>query len=266
MKLRHKLFIAMASLVCFMAMSFFAISRGYLENLFQQYANAERQANAEQWARILGYYYHENGDSWLGVQYYVAGMLAQDPNPSQQIQSLVITDAQNNVVASVGTRSNDSYQGQNIVLPIGVHGIRVGTVTMNDVGPSGPYEVQSSVLHSMTVATVLGTFLTALVALLVGLWLSRRVTLPLRRISEAMQSITHGNLQTRIPVSSDDEFGQVSETFNEMTERLAQTEDARKRLVADVAHELRTPLTIMQGQLELIQQGVKTAEPENLLA
>jgi two-component system, OmpR family, sensor histidine kinase BaeS len=42
-----------------------------------------------------------------------------------------------------------------------------------------------------------------------------------------------------------------------MTDRLYRTEQARSHLIADVAHELRTPLTIIQGQMELIQQGIK---------
>src|SRR5690606_24221063 len=61
------------------------------------------------------------------------------------------------------------------------------------------------------------------------------------------------------------EFGEVGRTFNVMTEKLVRTEQARTQLVADVAHELRTPLTIIQGQLELIQQGIKPAEPATLL-
>ena len=54
-------------------------------------------------------------------------------------------------------------------------------------------------------------------------------------------------------------------TFNDMTMRLRQAEEVRKRLVADVAHELRTPLSIMQLKLENSHQAVNNIPAELLL-
>lgn len=50
-----------------------------------------------------------------------------------------------------------------------------------------------------------------------------------------------------------------------MTLRLREAENARRRLVADVAHELRTPLSIMQLKLENAQQTGQYIPPEMLL-
>jgi two-component system sensor histidine kinase BaeS len=80
-----------------------------------------------------------------------------------------------------------------------------------------------------------------------------------------MQQIKNGNLKAKMDIHTSDEFGEVGETFNLMTDRLYRTEQARSHLVADVAHELRTPLTIIQGQMELIQQGIKKPEPAAFL-
>jgi len=41
-----------------------------------------------------------------------------------------------------------------------------------------------------------------------------------------------------------------------MAESLAQAEEQRRHMVADIAHELRTPLTIIQGNLEAMLDGV----------
>jgi two-component system, OmpR family, sensor histidine kinase BaeS len=120
-------------------------------------------------------------------------------------------------------------------------------------------------LQSMAVSAFWGTVATVGIALLIGIWFSRRLTSPLQHMLSAISKIIHGDLKARLPIVSADEFGQVAQAFNEMTKRLYRTEEARQHLVADVAHELRTPLTIMQGQLELIQQGVKQAEPATLL-
>ncbi|UUZ86581.1 HAMP domain-containing histidine kinase [Paenibacillus sp. P26] len=72
-------------------------------------------------------------------------------------------------------------------------------------------------------------------------------------------------MDVNVPVPSKDEYGKVIRTFNDMTLRLREAEDARRRLVADVAHELRTPLSIMQLKLENAQQAGQNVPPEMLL-
>ncbi len=49
---------------------------------------------------------------------------------------------------------------------------------------------------------------------------------------------------------------QVVRSFNGMAERLEQSSEQRRRLLADVGHELRTPLTVIQGELEAMADGV----------
>jgi len=68
-----------------------------------------------------------------------------------------------------------------------------------------------------------------------------------------------GDLTQRVEVRSHDEIGQLAQAFNAMADGLAQTEQLRRTMVADVAHELRTPLTNLRGYLETLRDGV--AEP-----
>jgi signal transduction histidine kinase len=51
-----------------------------------------------------------------------------------------------------------------------------------------------------------------------------------------------------------------------MADSLAQQDEARRALVADVAHELRTPLTILLGTLEAMADGVVATTPAQLLS
>lgn len=101
--------------------------------------------------------------------------------------------------------------------------------------------------------------------LLVSLWISGILTVPLRKLVAAIERVAQGDLDVNVPVQSKDEYGKVIQTFNDMTLRLRQAEDARRRLVADVAHELRTPLSIMQLKLENAQQPGQYVPPEMLL-
>lgn len=101
--------------------------------------------------------------------------------------------------------------------------------------------------------------------LFVSLWVSRVLTNPLRKLVVAIERVAQGDLDVKVPVQSKDEYGRVIQTFNEMTLRLREAEEARRRLVADVAHELRTPLSIMQLKLENAQHSGHDVPLEMLL-
>lgn len=249
----------------------FTISHFYLQSLFREYAQSAQKGSAEQWARLLAYYYQDNGNAWVGVNRYVVGIFTQSTGirGGDRLEHLTVYDAQNHVVFRIGppTATHTSYpnQGPDESVPIIVNGKEVGSLAIRDRALEGLYSVEQSILQSMTLATIWGTVVTALVALLLGAWLIKRLTHPLRQMLKAIHRITAGDLQVEIDIQANDEFGQVAHAFNKMTAQLSRTEEARRHLVADVAHELRIPLTIMQGQLELIQQGVKPAEPSTLL-
>ncbi|MDB5083694.1 MAG: hypothetical protein JWN30_580 [Bacilli bacterium] len=121
--------------------------------------------------------------------------------------------------------------------------------------------IYDEMIH-MTFKVVAGL---SVIALLIGFWLSHKLTLPLGQLSLAIGRIGNGELGITLPVTTQDEFGEVTEALNRMTENLSRSEEVRKHLAADVAHELRTPLTILQGQFELIQQSGQAVLPETLL-
>jgi len=79
---------------------------------------------------------------------------------------------------------------------------------------------------------------------------------PLRALSAGANEIAAGNLGYRVRVKSRDETGKLAESFNIMAGSLEKSEQARKRLLADVAHELRTPLTIINGTVDAMIDGV----------
>lgn len=270
----------MASLVFIMASVFYTISHGYLRYLFQQYASAAQRTDGEEWARLLSYYYKSHGDSWNQADGYVQALLdvGRQALSTDHVENVVVLDAAKKKVVSADQGQNEADEQNGIDLdgvsdqelatgyPIMVDGHSVGTVYVSDTGTDSLHVVEERVLHSMAVVTVLGLLLTSIAALLIGVLWSRRLTEPLRTLLFAIEKIVRGDETVRVNLKSNDEFGVVGHAFNQMTERLLQTELARRHLVADVAHELRTPLTIMQGQLESIQQGVMKADETVLLS
>lgn len=87
-----------------------------------------------------------------------------------------------------------------------------------------------------------------------------RMSKPLKLMSEAAHAMARGDFSKRIPVTSDDEIGELAASFNKMTNSLARLEETRKNFVANVSHEMRTPMTTIGGFIDGIIDG--TIEPE----
>lgn len=101
-----------------------------------------------------------------------------------------------------------------------------------------------------------------LVALLVSLFLSRRIVAPVQRLSIASQNIAEGHYDQRVQVDGSDEIAQLATNFNQMATQLEQVESMRRQLIGDVTHELRTPLTSIKGYMEGLVDGVLPSTPE----
>ena len=104
------------------------------------------------------------------------------------------------------------------------------------------------------------------IAILASLFVSRRLTLPLKRLVEHTRAIRRGELGSRADITSSDEIGQLSHAFNEMADDLELQESLRRKLIANVAHELRTPLAAMRGELEGMIDGVLVADKDQILS
>ncbi len=94
--------------------------------------------------------------------------------------------------------------------------------------------------------------LTLLLSSVLGWIFSKKAYAPVNDIINKSNSITANNLDTRLPVSeSGDEISKLSETLNNMMERLQKSFAVLKQFTSDASHELRTPLTILKGEIEV---------------
>ncbi len=88
-------------------------------------------------------------------------------------------------------------------------------------------------------------------------YLSRRITGPVRAVSEAADEIAAGNYSVNVPVGrGGDEISHLGERFNEMAARLAESEERERLFLMSVSHELRTPLTAIRGHVDAIRDGL----------
>jgi histidine kinase len=101
-----------------------------------------------------------------------------------------------------------------------------------------------------------------LAAILVSLFLSRRIIEPVRTLTDASQHISDGHYSERVYVNGTDEIAQLATSFNQMAAQLEEVESMRRQLIGDVTHELRTPLTSIKGYMEGLVDGVLPSNPE----
>ena len=102
----------------------------------------------------------------------------------------------------------------------------------------------------------------ALAAALAAGWFAARAHAKrLGRLEAAAQKVAEGDFSTPIPDEGTDEVGQLAATFNEMQQRLARLDNARKDFIANASHELRTPIFSLGGFVELLDE--EEPDPES---
>lgn len=106
----------------------------------------------------------------------------------------------------------------------------------------------------------------ALVAAAGARLLADRVLRPIGRLTAVVERVTATGTLTADGLDGmgarRDEVARLASSFTTMTEALRESVLAQRRLVADASHELRTPLTSLTTNLELLEEGRGTADPQ----
>ncbi|MBO9321270.1 MAG: HAMP domain-containing protein, partial [Roseiflexus sp.] len=121
---------------------------------------------------------------------------------------------------------------------------------------SGEVAVQRRFQSILEQALLLASFGALAAAVVVSLFVSRRIVEPLQDLTAVSRRLAQGYYRERTFIHSDDELAELSQSINHLAEALDRTEQRRLALIADVAHELRTPLTTIEGYMEGLLDGV----------
>lgn len=103
-----------------------------------------------------------------------------------------------------------------------------------------------------------------LIAVVMGFVLAGGILRPIRRLTQASQALAAGDLQQEVPVTSQDEIGLLTTTFNQMSADLARADGQRKQMTADITHDLSTPLQIISGYMEMLEEGEVQLTPQRI--
>lgn len=283
-KLRTRLTLAFV-LVASLAVATLAVAVGWSTRaFFHGYVNDVNWRRQQVWAELFTAYYRERGD-WAGVQEILGtpqhGGRGRGFGPAQGMgrgmgpgrltqERVILADSRGVVVAdSDGSRLGERASAEELAggTAITVDGRRAGTMWLVTTAPPGVLSQEDYFTRSVTLAIILSGMAVLLLAGLVGLFLARRIALPLSRLTGAVQRLAAGGWDQRLDLTGDyDEIARLVAAFNDMAARLERYEALRRNMVADVAHELRTPLTVLRGQLESLQAGTLEARPEVIMS
>lgn len=124
--------------------------------------------------------------------------------------------------------------------------------------------LERSLLSSVRRSVALSLGISVLFIGVISLVLLRALTRPFLRLVEATRRIASGDLSVPVPREGKDEVGELSRVLDDLRLGLARAEEARHRLLADIAHELRNPLAVLRAKVEAMLDGLQMTDAEAL--
>ena len=137
-----------------------------------------------------------------------------------------------------------------------------GMMGMGEMTQAARDDVTAAFEEAMFRAVAIATAAATGAAVLTAVFVSRRITAPIRGLAAASGRLAAGHYRERVAVPGDDEIGALAVDFNRLAEVLDRTEQQRLQLIGDVAHELRTPMATIQGYMEGLLDDVVAPSPE----
>jgi signal transduction histidine kinase len=142
-------------------------------------------------------------------------------------------------------------------VPIDLNGETIGWVVVESFGGYGTSaeSPESDFLTNVNKATIFSALGASLIALLLGVLLARSISHPVGELTNATRVVARGELGHQVPVRTNDELGELAASFNLMSADLAQANQSRRQMTADIAHDLRTPMSVIMGYTESLMDG-----------
>jgi len=213
--------------------------------------------------------YLENADT-LTVEHVASVMAAVDVTG---VVYTIITDAEGEVLypaahieiaPETAGHLNTALNGNNVFhsrfadgvfsssafAPVVSGGVTIGAVYVHNEDPD-----QGTILLNMqntlqSISIGVAVFSVAMVAIII--WsVMRRIS----SVLNAIKVVREGEYNYRISLSGNDELALLGDEFNSLTDRLRETDEIRRRFVANASHELKTPLASIRLLSDSILQN-----------
>lgn len=126
-----------------------------------------------------------------------------------------------------------------------------------DPAPSFSDPIFRELVQPLLIAGLLALGVSIVLAVLV----TRSVTRPLQRVAQAANRIAAGDYNQAVPLEGPSEIHDVANNFNQMAQKVRDSQQIQRDFLANVSHELKTPLTSIQGFAQAIKDDA-ASEPD----
>ncbi len=103
---------------------------------------------------------------------------------------------------------------------------------------------------------IAGTIVLFIMGILIAWIISRKIASPIADLRAATHSAKRGEWDKRIPVTSRDEIGDLTEDFNAMLVELGKLDELKTRFLASITHDLKSPIGRVRGNIANLQDGL----------
>lgn len=112
-------------------------------------------------------------------------------------------------------------------------------------------------LRNLENVLIVGFLISVLIVYMIGKRFSHHTFKPVRNIIKKVNTITANNLHMRLEdYNGKDEIAELTQTFNNMLDRLETAFETQNNFISNASHELRTPLAIIKGETELALKNI----------
>jgi signal transduction histidine kinase len=200
----------------------------------------------------------DRGDSWASADLSPVLDLAARTGAEVQIRD----QAGRVVIASSGFAAQATAPERSAAVMPSSERVGQAVVRFTNSGlASADHALQTDLLQAIFGAAGLA----AVLALLTGLAMARRITRPVERIIAVTRAMGRGERTARVgDVSAPGELRELATAFDQMADTRDRQDQLRRDLVADVAHELRTPVAVLQAGHEALLDGITEPTPDQL--
>jgi heavy metal sensor kinase len=208
-------------------------------------AYQDKESSAQLRASFTGLYDVSHGKKWLQVIDEHGNWLYRSPHVAAVYPTLVLP-GQAPQSGTYFTYSAESLHIRALIKPINVRGVKYTVQTGLTLDKT--LGILATVRERLALLTLSGL----LISSLAGYLMSRKALTPIAVIADEARRINDKNLNTRLPeLATRDELAALSNTLNQMLDRIEAGYQSVRSFTANAAHELRTPVARLSAEAEV---------------
>jgi signal transduction histidine kinase len=211
---------------------------------------------------IAGQIHHLNDQDSIGVYKEVRQRyLERLPNEKQYILTQAdlrsghkLPDIAPQLVTAIVQQGNTRYKKGNTFYAGKMFKLPEGDIVII-VSAIDPYGLKE--LQNLEKVLIIGFLISLLIVYFIGRRFSYHTFKPVRNIIKKVNTITASNLHMRLEnYNGKDEIAELTQTFNDMLNRLETAFETQNNFISNASHELRTPLAIIKAEAEISLKNI----------